>query len=202
MAESMRRGVAARSPAHPTKWPTRSSVACSMSASTASSSTCRHIATRQVSSRRSARRSNRWSVLDRADQADVAGHHPRFGVGSRDRSAERAQLIRQWSGDGPPAAATEPLVRRCVLLVVDEREEGLLIGRALLVALGLEYLGIQRYGLLDGEVAARRGQRVDAGEQLVLCAGGQVDQQPLGDPGRWFRWVETVVAQRLWPVVA
>jgi hypothetical protein len=64
-----------------------------------------------------------------------------------------------------------------VLLVVDEREEAVFVaGGTLFFPLGLKGVGVHWHGLLDRKVAARRGERVDTGEQLVLGSRGEIDQ--------------------------
>jgi ribosomal protein L16 Arg81 hydroxylase len=93
-----------------------------------------------------------------------------------------------------------------VLLVVNELEEHALVAlggaRTFLLHGGLEDVGLQRHGVLDGDVAAAAGQRVDAGEQVLLRGGREIDQQPLGDPCRRLGGIKTAVPQGLWPVVS
>src|SRR6202008_2174537 len=66
---------------------------------------------------------------------------------------------------------------------------------------GLELVGLQRRTVLDGDMAARAGQAVDAAEQLLLRGSRKIKQQTLSDPRRRLGRIEPTVAQGLWPVL-
>jgi hypothetical protein len=70
-----------------------------------------------------------------------------------------------------------------VPLVIDQLKERAPVGLgAFFFECGLEVVFVERGAILDGDVAAGAGQRVDAGEQLLLRGGRQVDQRALGNP--------------------
>src|SRR6516164_11518654 len=50
-------------------------------------------------------------------------------------------------------------------------------------------------------MAAVAGEAVEAGEQLLLRGGREINQQALGDPCRRLGRIEATVPQGLWPVL-
>ncbi len=97
-----------------------------------------------------------------------------------------------------PAAAAEPVDGRRVLLVVDQLEE---LGPARRrrarssSRFAAKSSALQRYPLLDRDVAAGRRQGSMPANSCRLRGGGQIDQQTLGDPGRRLGRVEAAVPQ-------
>ena len=51
-------------------------------------------------------------------------------------------------------------------------------------------------------MTAGRREVVDTGEEMLLRGRGQIDEQPLREPGRGRQRVETALQQRMRPVVA
>ena len=127
------------------------------------------------------------SLLHRPDQGVARDH--RSGLGVRCRAP-----------DGPPRAGSRPTESRphssralrttlrparavrCRPAGRTARSSPCL--RPLRSTAAAKCLGGIGCAILDRDVAACAGQRVDAGEQLLLGSGRQVDQQAFGDPGR------------------
>ncbi len=91
------------------------------------------------------------------------------------------------------------------LLVVDELKEHSSPTRgglgALFFDVGLKFVLVQRGAVPDGDVTARGGQAVDAGDQLLQGGGRKVDQQALGNPRGGLGRIKAAVPQCLWPII-
>ena len=102
------------------------------------------------------------------------------------------EVIQQLDCGALPSVVGEPVDCRRVLLVVDQREEPGTVLRLFLrfACLFIEFVA-ERLSIVDRDMASGCRQVMDAGEGLFLRGGGQIDQQPFGQPRRRPRWIES-----------